>query len=169
GFINPDMLRQSREAREFVRAFDRAGKPIASLCHGPWVLESAGLVEDRVLTSWPGVRDDMVSAGATWLDEQLVQDGNLITSRGPQDMVPFVRGIIKHFAKGASMRKHARVAQSSPQRNEPPKVVIEAMRWLPRPSIRGAVIGGAVVAGLLAYRNRGGFRKLQTQISSPAA
>jgi len=68
GFINPDLLRQSAEAREFVRAFDRAGKPIATLCHGPWVLASAGLLEGRNLTSWPGVRDDLVNAGATcWI------------------------------------------------------------------------------------------------------
>lgn len=72
GFINPDLLRQSAEAREFVRAFDRAGKPIASLCHGPWVLASAGLLEGRTLTSWPGVRDDLVNAGATWLDQELI-------------------------------------------------------------------------------------------------
>src|SRR5689334_8083331 len=58
GFINPDLLRQSQEAREFVRAFDEAGKPIATLCHGPWVLASAGLVSGRTLTSWPGIRDD---------------------------------------------------------------------------------------------------------------
>ena len=69
GFINPDMLRQSAEARDFVRAFDSQNKPIATLCHGPWVLASAGLLDGRVLTSWPGVRDDMVNAGATWLDQ----------------------------------------------------------------------------------------------------
>src|SRR3954467_3445702 len=86
GFINPDLLRQSAEAREFVRAFDQDGKPIASLCHGPWVLASAGLLKGRTLTSWPGVRDDLVNAGATWLDQEFVRDGNLATSRGPQDL-----------------------------------------------------------------------------------
>jgi protease I len=65
GFINPDLLRQSEEAREFVRAFDRARKPIATLCHGPWVLASAGILKGRTMTSWPGVRDDLVNAGAT--------------------------------------------------------------------------------------------------------
>src|SRR3954469_21664114 len=75
GFINPDLLRQSADAREFVRAFDVAGKPIATLCHGPWVLASAGLLNGRTMTSWPGVRDDLVNAGATWLDQPLVQDG----------------------------------------------------------------------------------------------
>src|SRR3954471_5855690 len=79
GFINPDLLRQSAEAREFVRAFDRSDKPIATLCHGPWVLASAGLLDGRTLTSWPGIRDDLVNAGATWLDQEVVRDGNLIT------------------------------------------------------------------------------------------
>lgn len=88
GFINPDLLRQSAQAREFVRGFDAAGKPIATLCHGPWLLASAGLTGGRRMTSWPGVRDDLVNAGATWLDQPVVQDGNWLTSRGPQDMAP---------------------------------------------------------------------------------
>src|SRR3954462_4295523 len=99
GLINPDMLRQSRQARDFVRDFDRDNKPIASICHGPWVLASAGLLDGRVLTSWPGTRDDMVNAGATWLDQELVRDRNLTTSRGPQDMPAFVRGMLDAFAK----------------------------------------------------------------------
>ena len=82
GFINPDLLRQSAEARQFVRAFDDAGKPIATLCHGPWVFASAGLTPGRTMTSWPGIRDDVVNAGATWLDQEVVHDGNWISSRG---------------------------------------------------------------------------------------
>jgi len=140
GFINPDLLRQSQRAREFVRAFDTAGKPIASLCHGPWVLASAGLLQGRTLTSWPGVRDDLVNAGAVWLDQELVRDGNLITSRGPQDLKPFVQAILEHFAQGAPMQQRdgavATVGSSSPQANEPPRIVLEAMRWMPRPSFR---------------------------------
>src|SRR5918993_607149 len=133
GFINPDLLRQSAEAREFVRAFDLAGKPIASLCHGPWVLASAGLLQGRTLTSWPGVRDDLVNAGATWLDRPFVRDGNLATSRGPQDLVPFVQGCVDLFAQGAPMAKEARhpAASSAPQANEPPALVLGAMKWLP--------------------------------------
>src|SRR3954447_22947309 len=115
GFINPDLLRQSQRARDFVRAFDNAGKPIASLCHGPWVLASAGLLDGRTLTSWPGVRDDLVNAGATWLDQEVVRDGNLITSRGPQDLKPFVQAVIKHFAAHAPLPRDgaAAVARSS--------------------------------------------------------
>jgi protease I len=94
GFINPDLLRQSAKARDLVREFDNQGKPIATLCHGPWLLASSGLADGRALTSWPGVRDDMVNAGATWLDQEVVRDENWLTSRGPQDMVPFVREMI---------------------------------------------------------------------------
>jgi protease I len=138
GFINPDLLRQSQRAREFVRAFDTAGKPIASLCHGPWVLASAGLLQGRTLTSWPGVRDDLVNAGATWVDQAVVRDGNLVTSRGPQDLKPFVQEVIRHFAAHAPLQRNGAGATgaSSPQPNEPPKIVVEAMRWMPRPSFR---------------------------------
>jgi protease I len=169
GFINPDLLRQSAEARDFVRAFDRAGKPIASLCHGPWVLESAGLLEGRVLTSWPGIRDDMVNAGATWLDQELVEDGNLVTSRGPQDLVPFVRAISKHFAQGASMDRSQRGAKSSPQRDQPPRVVIGAMKWLPKPSVRTAASLAALGAGLFMMRNGKTVKQLQKQFAKIAA
>lgn len=139
GFINPDLLRQSQQAREFVRAFDTAGKPIASLCHGPWVLASAGLLQGRTLTSWPGVRDDLVNAGATWVDQEVVRDGNLVTSRGPQDLKPFVQELLKHFAKGAPLQRDsadATTGASSPQPNEPPQLVLQVMRWLPGPSFR---------------------------------
>jgi protease I len=139
GFINPDLLRQSQRAREFVRAFDTSGKPIASLCHGPWVLASAGLLQGRTLTSWPGIRDDLVNAGATWVDRGVVRDGNLVTSRGPQDLKPFVQEVIRHFAAGAPLHRDGAIATvrfSSPQRNEPPQLVVQAMRWLPRPSFR---------------------------------
>jgi protease I len=139
GFINHNLLRQSQRAREFVRAFDTAGKPIASLCHGPWVLASAGLLQGRTLTSWPGIRDDLVNAGARWLDQEVVRDGNLVTSRGPQDLKPFVQEVIKHFAGGAPLQRDGALATasaSSPQVNEPPQIVLQAMRWMPRPSFR---------------------------------
>jgi protease I len=156
GFINPDLLRQSARAREFVRAFDSARKPIASLCHGPWVLASAGLLKGRTLTSWPGIRDDVVNAGATWVDEEFVRDGNLATSRGPQDLIPFTKGIKELFAESAPIRNgNSPRAQSSPQREEPPALVLGAMKWMPKPSIRTAILLGGVAAGvLLANRRR---------------
>jgi protease I len=151
GFINPDLLRQSAEAREFVRAFDAANKPIATLCHGPWVLASAGLLRGRTLTSWPGIRDDLVNAGATWLDEEVVRDGNLLSSRGPHDIVPFIRAITELFSEAMPARREApRQATSAPQRDEPPQPVLSAMKWLPRPSIRTAFILGALALGLVA-------------------
>jgi len=154
GFINPDLLRQSAQAREFVRAFDRLGKPIATLCHGPWVLASAGLLQGRTLTSWPGVRDDLVNAGATWVDRAFVRDGNLATSRGPQDLVPFVRGCLDLFARDTPISQIGQqtVSHSAPQANEPPEVVLSAMKWLPKPSLRTAVGLGAIAAVFMATR-----------------
>jgi protease I len=155
GFINPDLLRQSAAARNFVRAFDAAFKPIATLCHGPWVLASAGLLSGRTLTSWPGVRDDMVNAGATWLDQEVVRHGNLLTSRGPQDLAAFVPAIIRQFAgPEATPVPEVHANCSAPQRNQPPKIVLSAMRWTPRPSLRTAIGLGAVAAGLIAASAR---------------
>jgi protease I len=155
GFINPDLLRQSAEAREFVRAFDNNGKPIATLCHGPWVLASAGLLEGRTMTSWPGVRDDLVNAGAVWLDQELVRDGNLLTSRGPQDMHAFVPAILEFFAEAESARTSpAAHTESDPQRDEPPALVVKTMQWMPRPSLRTAVGLGAIGLGVIALNRR---------------
>ena len=151
GFINPDLLRQSAKAREFVRVFNTSRKPIATLCHGPWLLASAGLLEGKTLTSWPGIRDDMVNAGATWLDQELVHDGNLLTSRGPQDLVPFVKAILEHFSVQSTVQQAEPAAHvSAPQREEPPSVVLGALKWLPRPSIRTVLGLGAIAAGLVA-------------------
>lgn len=158
GFINPDLLRQSELARAFVRSFDRAGKPIASLCHGPWVLGSCGLLKTRTLTSWPGIRDDVVNAGGVWLDQPVVRDGNLLTSRGPQDFAQFVPELLGFFAESISERaSHSAGVQNrpSPQRNEAPAIVLGTMRWMPRPSLRGFALG-ALVGGIamMARRNR---------------
>src|SRR6185369_9689404 len=155
GFINPDLLRQSADARAFVRAFDMARKPIVTLCHGPWVLASAGLLNGRTMTSWPGIRDDLVNAGAIWVDAPVVRDGNLLTSRGPQDLVPFVRAMKQHYAGFAQVEGAAGHAQTSaPQPSEPPKVVINAMKWLPRPSIRTA-LGLGLLAWFVSSRGKG--------------
>jgi protease I len=156
GFINPDLLRQSAEVRQFVSQFAAADKPIATLCHGPWVLASAGLLDGRVLTSWPGIRDDMVNAGATWLDQDVVVDGRLVTSRGPQDLATFVPAIVDLFSGKGVPDTIPRNAASAPQRSEPPQLVIGAMKWLPRPSIRTAIGLGAVAlvaAGAARWRS----------------
>ena len=152
GFLNPDLLRQSAEARAFVREFDMAGKPIASICHGPWVLASAGLLRGRTVTAWPGIRDDMVNAGAVWLDREVVHDGNLLTSRGPQDMVPFVKALRDHFAGVVPEAAGESLPRSSPQRQEPPAVVLKALQFTPRPSLRTALSLGVLALGALAWR-----------------
>lgn len=135
GFINPDLLRQSAAARDFVRAFDHSGKPIVTLCHGPWVLASAGLLPGRTLTSWPGIRDDLVNAGATWLDREVVRDRNLVTSRGPQDLRAFVPAMLDVFAEPANqLRTVENHAGSDPALDNPVGWAVAALRWSPKPS-----------------------------------
>lgn len=97
GLMNPDLLRQNDDALKFVRTFARSNKPIAAICHAPWVLASAGCLSGRKLTSWPGIQDDMRNAGATWVDEPVVVDDNLLTSRGPQDIKKFNKRMVAHF------------------------------------------------------------------------
>lgn len=99
GFMSPDLLRQNERVLEFVRAFDATGKPIAFICHAAWILISAGLVEGRKLTSWPGIRDDVENAGGVWRDKAVVQQGNWLSSRGPEDLPRFRRAIARHFAR----------------------------------------------------------------------
>ena len=156
GFINPDLLRQSAQARDFVRAFAASDKPIATLCHGPWVLASADLLHGRTLTAWPGIRDDLVNAGATWLDQEVVRDRNLTTSRGPQDMAAFVPAMLDAFADTttaptATATRH----QSDPQRSGPPGVVVAALKWFPKPSHIAMVGVGLVVAAERVMHGRG--------------
>jgi protease I len=155
GFISPDLLRQSARARQFVRAFELAKKPIASLCHGPWVLASAGVLAGRTVTSWPGIRDDLVNAGATWLDEPVVQDGNLVTSRAPRDLKPFVQTMVQLFAEGAPDSEFVpRRQASAPQASDPPDALFTRMEKMARPSLRAAVGMGLVAAGVMAARAR---------------
>jgi protease I len=111
GFINPDFVRQSDHALDFVRAFEAEGKPISTICHGPWVLVSAGLVRGRRLTSWPGIKDDVRNAGGEWVDSEVVHDGNWVSSRSPLDLHAFDKAIVDHFARGAgSTRRPGRSA-----------------------------------------------------------
>lgn len=140
GFISPDLLRQSAEARDFVRAFDEENKPIASICHGLWVLASAGVLAGRTVTSWPGVRDDLVNAGATWLNQEVVCDRNLVTSRGPQDMDTFVVAIKDLFAdRKPLVDSISHMMRSDPQIQQPPQTILRTMKWMPRPSLRVAI------------------------------
>lgn len=100
GVINPDKLRRSAEAVEFVRGFFRLGKPVAAICHGPQVLIEADAVRDRRLTSFPSIKTDLKNAGAMWQDTEVVVDNGLVTSRSPEDLPAFNAKMVEEFAKG---------------------------------------------------------------------
>jgi protease I len=102
GTVNPDKLRMDRAAVDFVRDFVATGKPVASICHGPWTLLEAGAVSGRTLTSFPSIRTDLRNAGATVVDEEVVTDGNLTTSRSPDDLPAFCAAIVSAFAGDGS-------------------------------------------------------------------
>ncbi|MFC4728219.1 type 1 glutamine amidotransferase domain-containing protein [Coralloluteibacterium thermophilus] len=94
GQINPDKLRLEEKAIALIKAFGEAGKPIAAICHGPWTLIDAGLVKGKNVTSWPSIRNDLINAGAQWSDKEVEIDGNIITSRKPDDVPAFTRAVI---------------------------------------------------------------------------
>jgi protease I len=99
GVINPDKLRMIPEAVNFVKAFFDAGKPVGAICHGPWLVIEAGAARGRRIASWPSLKTDVRNAGADWRDEPVVNDGNLVTSRNPDDIPQYNRGIIELYSK----------------------------------------------------------------------
>jgi protease I len=100
GQINPDKLRMDKDAVAFIKEFAGTGKPLAAICHGPWGLIEAGVVKGKTMTSWPSIHTDLINAGANWVDEKVVQDGNIITSRKPEDIPAFNKTIITALEKG---------------------------------------------------------------------
>jgi protease I len=98
GTVNPDKLRMDDTAVAFVRDFVASGKPVAAICHGPWTLIEADAVRGRTLTSFPSIRTDLRNAGAQVVDEEVCRDGNLVTSRSPQDLPAFCAAVVEHFA-----------------------------------------------------------------------
>ena len=98
--MNPDRLRVNPTAVEFVRAFVNLQKPIAAICHAPWTLIEAGGVKGRRVTSWPSLKTDLINAGAEWVDEQVVVDRGLVTSRKPEDIPAFNAKAIEEIAEG---------------------------------------------------------------------
>ncbi len=106
GVANPDYLRVDKQAVAFVKSFAASGKGIAAICHGPWTLIEADAVRGKKMTSWPSLQTDLRNAGATWVDEPMVQDGMLVTSRKPDDLKQFNTAIVEMFA-GANQAKAA--------------------------------------------------------------
>jgi protease I len=97
--VNADSMRMVPEVQAFLRAMQGAGKPIAAICHAPWELVSAGLVPGRTLTSYHTIQDDIRNAGGSWVDREVVEDGNWVTSRQPSDLPAFIRTMITHFSR----------------------------------------------------------------------
>jgi protease I len=111
GVANPDALRTDRDALEFVKAIFAAGKPVGVICHGPWTLVEADLVRGRILTSWPSLRTDIVNAGGTWTDQEVVVDHGLVSSRKPDDLPAFCSKLVEEFAEG----RHKIAAADAPR------------------------------------------------------
>jgi protease I len=108
GVMNPDRLRMDKQAVQFVRDFFAAGKPVAAICHGPWMLVEAGVLKNRTVTSWPSLQTDIRNAGGDWVDSEVVMDQGLVTSRKPADLPAFNRKMIEEFAEGIHTRAPVR-------------------------------------------------------------
>jgi protease I len=112
GLASPDTMRQSHAHLELARRFFESGKPVAAICHGPWVLADADCLRGRRLTSWPGIRKDLERAGASWVDREVVVDGNLITSRKPDDVPAFSAALVDQIAAGRAPTRTSRPSVS---------------------------------------------------------
>lgn len=105
GVMNPDHLRMNRKAVDFTKAFFTAGKPVAAICHGPWTLVEADVVRGRTVTSYPSIQTDLRNAGAHWVDQEVVVDNGLVTSRNPQDIPAFNRKMIEEIGEGVHRKQ----------------------------------------------------------------
>lgn len=107
GVRNPDQLRMSIRAVEFVDGFFATGKPVAAICHAPWLLIETGIIREMTITSWPSLKTDLMNAGAHWVDREVVVDRGLVTSRKPADIPAFNKKMIEEFAEGRHSRQRA--------------------------------------------------------------
>jgi protease I len=99
GVANPDVLRNDKDAVAFVRSFFETGKPVAAICHAGWMLAEAGIASGKTVTSWPSIKTDLTNAGANWVDQEVVEDGNLITSRKPDDLEAFTKTLLSQLER----------------------------------------------------------------------
>jgi protease I len=104
GVANPDQLRTNSKAVQFVKRFVESGKPVGVICHGPWTLIEAGVLKGRTITSWPSLKTDLVNAGASWVDQEVVVDKGLVSSRKPADIPAFSRKLIEEIGEGQHRR-----------------------------------------------------------------
>ena len=115
GVMNPDRLRMNQQAVRFVSEIVNAGKPVAAICHGPWTLVETGFLKGRTLTSWPSLKTDIRNAGGEWVDQEVVTDHGLVTSRKPADLPAFNRKMVEEFAEGRHRRAGGPQSQSQTQ------------------------------------------------------
>jgi protease I len=108
GVMNPDALRMQENAVAFIKAFFDAGKPVAVICHGPWTVIEAGAARGRRIASWPSLKTDLRNAGAEWVDEEVVIDNNLVSSRKPDDLPAFNREMVNLFSRAVRQAAHAK-------------------------------------------------------------
>jgi protease I len=113
GVMNPDYLRVNPQAVQFVKSFFQAGKPVAAICHGPWMLVEANVVRGRTMTSYPSIKTDLINAGANWINEEVVVDQGLVTSRKPDDIPAFNQKMIEEFAEGRHEGQREKTLEAS--------------------------------------------------------
>jgi deglycase len=112
GVANPDFLRMDENAVSFVEEFFQQGKPVGVICHGPWTIVEAGVVKGRTITSWPSLQTDIMNAGGNWVDEEVVVDAGLVSSRKPDDLPAFCAKIVEEFAEGEHPEQAEKTAQA---------------------------------------------------------
>ena len=162
GVMNPDKLRKNRMALAFIRDFFYSGKPVAAICHAPWTLIDAGVVEGREITSWASLKNDLRNAGAHWVDKPVVVDNGLVTSRGPQDLHAFNKKMIEEFGEGIHYRAREQFLENAEHTKGDVFDLDEAEGIFSRANLgRALALAGLGVAVAMATRKIRGSRTRQ--------